>query len=144
MNVNNSINIKAPPKKIWRLLQFDKAHLWLKEKIIYQAENKPLGVGFVFTIKVNKLTHTLEYKGTILDWKPYKKLSLLLQGGMFKDEDMTVHLRLDKKIQHTVLNYKVLMKEQQIASFVAPLTETVGNYGVNKYFENIKELAEQK
>lgn len=144
MNVSNSINIKATPKKIWRLLSFDKAHLWIKEEVIFQLPSKePIREGYVFTVTAKSLMQTLKYKGTVLAWKPLRKMSLLLQGGLFKNDDMTIHLGLTPKSQYTVMNYQVLMKEQKIASFVAPLTATVENYGANRFFDKIKEVAEK-
>lgn len=145
MNLDNFLEIKTPPKKVWNtLIDFKTTHIWVEEKIEIIPLNKlPLGKSFRFKVYVYRSLMTLEYLGEILEYDPYKKMEVLLKGGISKDSDMTIQFNLSDLDKKTKFNYKINMEEKGMMSLVAPFSDSLGTMGAEKYFNNFKELAEK-
>jgi carbon monoxide dehydrogenase subunit G len=109
MNLDNNLEITTPPKKVWNtLIDFKTTHIWVKEKIeIIPLKKRPLGKDFRFKVYVYRSLITLKYLGEILEYDPYKKMKVLLKGGISKDSDMTVQFHLSDLDKKTKFNYKV-------------------------------------
>lgn len=146
MNLDNFLEIKTPPKKVWNtLLDFKKTHLWVQEKIEIIPLNKlPPRKTFRFKVYVYRSLITLKYQGEILEFDPYKKMEVLLKGGISKDSDMTIQFQLSDLDKKTKFNYKINMEETGLMSLVTPFADSLGTLGAEKYFTNFKELAEKK
>ena len=145
MNVDNNLEIKTPPKKVWTtLIDFKKTHIWVKEKIEITPLNKlPPRKSFRFKVYVYRSLITLKYLGEILEFDPYKEMKVLLKGGISKDSDMTIQFQLSDLDKKTKFNYKIEMEEKGLMSLVAPFSDSLGDMGAETYFTNFKELAEK-
>lgn len=145
MNVVKSIVIKTSPKKLWEILvDPKKIPLWVKEKIEFIPVDKlPFKKDFRFKINIYKFLITLKYTGEILYFEQQKKLGVLLKGGLFDDKDMTLHFKLNDLNKKTKFDYEIKMAESKMMSMVAPLSNSLSSMEADKYFINLKELAEK-
>jgi carbon monoxide dehydrogenase subunit G len=145
MNLDNFLEIKTPPKKVWNtLIDFKTTHNWVKEKIEIIPLNKlPPRKNFRFKVYVYRPLITLKYLGEILEFDPYKKMEVLLKGGISKDSDMTIQFHLSDLNKKTKFNYKIKMEEKGLMSLVSPFSDSLGAMGADKYFTNFKELVEK-
>jgi len=145
MDLVNSVEIKTSPKKVWDILiDPKKIPLWVKEKIEFIPLDKPpFRKTFRFKVNIYKPMITLKYRGKILEFKQYKMMEVLLQGGILKDSDMTIQFRLSDLNKKTKFDYEIKMEEKGLMSLVTPLSNFVGNMEADKYFINLKELAEK-
>lgn len=145
MNLVNSVEIKTSPKKVWDILiDFKKTHLWVKEKIEFIPLNElPPRKNFRFKVYIYRPLMTLKYHGEILEFEQYKRMGVLLKGGIVKDSDMTIQFRLSDLDKKTKFNYEIKMEEKGLMSLVAPFSDSLGTMGADKYFNNFKELVEK-
>ncbi len=145
MNLVNSVEIKAPPKKVWDILiDPKKTPLWVKEKIEFiPLDDPPPRKTFRFKVYIYRTVVTLKYRGEILEFEQNKMMGLLLQGGIFKDSDMTIQFRLSDLGGKTKFDYQIKMEEKGLRSLVTPLANALGNMEVDKYFINLKKLVEK-
>lgn len=145
MNLVNSIEIKTSPKKVWDILiDPKKIPLWVKEKIEFIPIDKPpFRKDFRFKINIYRALMTLKYSGEILEFEQYKMMEVLLKGGVFKDSDMTIQFQLSDLNKKTKFDYEIKMEEKGLMSLVTPLSNSLGSMEADKYFINLKELAEK-
>jgi len=145
MNLVNSLEIKTSPKKVWDILiDPKKIPLWVKEKIEFIPLDKPpFRKAFRFKVNVYRTLMTLKYHGEILEFEQYKRMGVLLKGGIVEDSDMTIQFRLSDLDKKTKFDYEIKMEETGLMSLVAPFSDSLGTMGADKYFNNFKELVEK-
>ena len=145
MNLVNSLEINTSPKKVWDILiDPKKIPLWVKEKIEFIPLDKPpFRKTFRFKVNVYRTLMTLKYHGEILEFEQYKRMGVLLKGGIVEDSDMTIQFRLSDLDKKTKFDYEIKMEETGLMSLVTPLSDSLGTMGADKYFNNFKELVEK-
>ena len=73
----------------------------------------------------------------------YKRMGVLLKGGLVEDSDMTIQFRLSDLDKKTKFDYEIKMEETGLMSLVTPFSNSLGTMAADKYFNNFKELVEK-
>ena len=94
MRVNRSVNITAPPEKVWPfLVEEDKIPKWfnLLRKFEYTGEKKT-GVGATFYYEEKSGGQLMKMNYIVTEWVDNKRFAFRVTSGSLKKDDQIWHL----------------------------------------------------
>lgn len=88
MHLHRQIAIDAPPADVWRCItDSDLRKRWMEQLVSEEIDDpEHRGAGSTATVRLNQNGKIVNYRSTIIDWEPERKLSAGITGGTLPPE----------------------------------------------------------
>ncbi len=148
MHLHRQLAIDAPPADVWRCItEYDLRKRWmgqLESEEIDDPERK--GVGSTATVRLRQNGKIVEYRSTIIDWEPERKLSVGITGGTLPPElamGAMYELAPGDDVAKTVLDYDFhLPVKSFFMRLLSPLIRAGAAKVIDPDLARLKALAE--
>lgn len=144
MRVERSIEIAAPPEKIWPfLVEPEKIMKWftLLRKFEYTGEQRS-GVGTPFYYEEKSGPQLMKLSYAVTEWVENKRLAFVMTSGSLKKDDQVWSLEAIPSGSRFTMTEDAEMPWGIISKILEPLLAGMVGKNIEKILGNLKSLAE--
>jgi uncharacterized protein YndB with AHSA1/START domain len=144
MNLERTIDLAAPPARIWALLtEPEQIQRWITELVSDEPTTPgPIGVGTTTRMKIREGSRIVEYTTELLAFAPHRELVLEMRGGSLGSVPMRVSYALTDLGGSTRLVYRSSWRPSGILLWLLlPLIVLVGRRNIRRSLGRLAELA---
>lgn len=144
MNLERTIDLAAPPARIWKLLTDpDQVKRWITELVSDEPITPPpVGVGTITRMKIREGSRIVEYTTELFAFEPERELVLEMRGGSLGKVPMRVSYSLTDLGGSTRLVYRSSWRPSGILLWLLlPLIVLMGRRNIRRSLGQLAKLA---
>ena len=148
MHLHRQLAIDAAPADVWRCItEYELRKRWMGQLVSEELDDpERRGAGTTATVRLRQNGKVVEYRSTVIDWEPERKLSVGITGGTlppYLAMGAIYELSPADDVSKTVLNYDFhLPVKSFFMRLLSPLIRKGAAKAIDPDLARLKALAE--